>query len=426
MRKLLFLLACGTTALSGQPGTLVKGAEGRLNQLLRAADPRLPAGAMETRLLVCEFQGEAAGQPVNRYYWLGKTPAWLRALPAAHPLQKVEKAARTECPARLQAKVPEKAPVTPVTIPATIPAAIPAAVPAAAAEPIHLDFAGVQYTSQLQSLFRGEFHKVGMDRDGVIVEGLFANYLNAYAAACAEYLPRNKVMMTREECIRERYTVNGYGVQVGAATCIEYRTVETGLYADPVMYEALRTIRVRAAMNMGREVLKGIADPGAMIGKAGNAVQLNADLKTLLSRNACGGEGVRRFGENLLRFGTGRPGLKLGEDARTAAAKPYLEPDMARLMEALVSVNARGWAFNRYLGGSTRGVRVTERDEAGRPLKVSAEYEFSGFSGRAAGSLTVEFADGLPLCLYFHDFPGNCRAPDPGVVAELEAGRFAK
>ena len=39
----------------------------------------------------------------------------------------------------------------------------------------------------------------------------------------------------RDVCVRERYTVDGYGNRVGGSTCIEYRKEGTGLYADPTM-----------------------------------------------------------------------------------------------------------------------------------------------------------------------------------------------
>jgi hypothetical protein len=57
---------------------------------------------------------------------------------------------------------------------------------------------------------------------------------------------------------------------------------------------------------------------------------------------------------------------------------------------------------------------------------IVGDYLFhEGFRGeRRRGSVRVEFANGLPQCMYFFDFPTTCRSPSRRIVTTYEAGRY--
>src|SRR4029453_17525711 len=123
--------------------------------------------------------------------------------------------------------------------------------PKAAGEPGGFSAKGLNYERELTALYLGDFAHSRLQRDGHEFDFLFGNYLKAFARRCSAYLPPNKVEMTRPECAREQYTVNRYGARTGPPTCVEYRQVGTGLYADP----ALSAAPERGVVEGGRKMI---------------------------------------------------------------------------------------------------------------------------------------------------------------------------
>ncbi len=80
--------------------------------------------------------------------------------------------------------------------------------------------------------------------------------------------------------------------------------------------------------------------------------------------------------------------------------------------------------MNRFVSGSVKTATISSTDSAGRPSKIVAHYLFDGFSGRTQGSVTLTFAQGLPECMYFFDFPTTCRAPSPKIVTSYSQGEY--
>jgi len=128
---------------------------------------------------------------------------------------------------------------------------------------------------------------------------------------------------------------------------------------------------------------------------------------------------------------------RLGFSARNTAAKttaaepaapstsgPASDQNYARLVEDLIAENAQTWMVNRFVAGSVKSVSILSRDSSGRPSKVVAPYLFNGFNGRSQGSVTLTFADGLPGCLYFFDFPNTCRTPSRRIATAYSQGEY--
>jgi hypothetical protein len=73
------------------------------------------------------------------------------------------------------------------------------------------------------------------------------------------------------------------------------------------------------------------------------------------------------------------------------------------------------------VSGSTSNVAVSSRDASGRPSKIIGKYLFNG---RSQGSVSVDFSDGLPECMYFFDLPSTCKTPNRRIVAAFASGAY--
>jgi hypothetical protein len=79
--------------------------------------------------------------------------------------------------------------------------------------------------------------------------------------------------------------------------------------------------------------------------------------------------------------------------------------------------------MNRYVSGSVSNVVVAARGADGRPAKVTGSYLFNR---QNRGSVSISFADGLPECMYFFDFPTTCRTPNRRVVEAYANGAYSQ
>lgn len=189
---------------------------------------------------------------------------------------------------------------------------------------------GLKNEELFANIFLGDFEALPFQRDNTIFGSLFGAYLKSYAEYCPGSLPSNKVEMTRQECATERITRNGWGVET-SRSCIEWRTVRTGLYADPSLYAAKTSVdRAQATKILnpksGGGILGGIAEAltdfasGKTLNEMGKALDVSSDVAPLVSMNACAGPGLKRFQENLRRFALNeRPLLDSLPSARTEA-----------------------------------------------------------------------------------------------------------
>jgi hypothetical protein len=293
---------------------------------------------------------------------------------------------------------------------------------------------GLNYERELTALYLGDFAHSRLQRDGHEFDFLFGNYLKAFARRCSASLPANKVEITRPECVREQYTVNRYGTRTGPPVCVEYRQVGTGLYADPDLYAAQQKVEVEVGRNMMRDAFRDMSakNPMATGARAVDAAtSVGRDMDSLLELNSCTSPGLKRFQDNMLRFALGQAPLHLpgGETLASIAPKKssdasFKDSNYTRLVDDLVAENAQGWMLNRYVRGSASGVTVSSRDGQGRPSKIVGSYTFDSANGRRQGSVTVQFSDGRPQCVFFFDFPTTCRTPSRRIITAYESGRY--
>ena len=291
--------------------------------------------------------------------------------------------------------------------------------------------AGLQNEKTLTHFFTGNFVDIPFDRENLPFLVMFQDYLEAYARHCAAYLPPNKVEMTRQVCVREQYQVNQYGARVGTSTCVEYRTEGTGLYADPTLYAAKSNLDNVSAISVVKDTFKQLSGKNPLesaLNTAKDAQVMENDMNRLFGLNACTSPGLKRFQENVLLFSLNKqPVVLSGEGgATTARVQPspgalLKDQNYTRLVEDLVLDQSKTWFMNRYAPGSTSNVVVSSKDAEGRPAKLVARYLFNG---RSPGSVTIEFSDGLPQCMYFFDLPTTCRTPNRRIVAAYSSGGY--
>ncbi len=331
--------------------------------------------------------------------------------------------------AAAQTKKPVPKPLAPAK-PSTAPAK-----PAASA-PAHFTAAGLNNEDDFLRLYSGDFQSVRLDRTGTEFMAILSSYMNDYSVDCKQYLPANKVEITKQVCTETSTPVNGYGAPVGASTCVSYETVGTGRYADPQLYAAQRAVDAEAAKKMLGNMM------GMMTGKSGSnplsmpmqmtdqITAVGTEMETLIQTNTCGSPGLKNFQANLIRFTNGDDPVKYAGAAASApgadTGAAVKEADYSRLLDDMVAENARGWMMNRYQSGSIAGINVVSRDAQGRPVRVTAQYSYSGMQGAQRGGVSVTFKKGAPDCIYFSDFPDTCRLPSERIISAYQKNAYAK
>ncbi len=283
----------------------------------------------------------------------------------------------------------------------------------------------------LTTLYLGNFRDIDLERSDVLFLALYSDYLKAFGRRCDAYLPKNKVELKETYCAQEAYNVDRYGNSVPASSCLVYSTRGTGIYADPTLYAAKEQLDSAVGPDMIQNVFRSMSGKnplGTALSTWGATEAMTNDMAALLRINACDSPGLKRFQENLMLFALNKQPIVLpGATPSVTSASPPLGPgtftdqNYTRLLEDLIGQQAKTWAFNQYVPGSTSNVVVSSRDVAGRPLKIFGKYLFNG---RNPGSVTVDFADGVPRCIYFFDSPSTCKTPDRTIVAAYSSGNY--
>jgi len=298
------------------------------------------------------------------------------------------------------------------------------------AESLNLD--KLNYEKELTALYLGDFANADMEPESGSFASVFPSYVTTFARNCAGYLPSNRVEITKQECARESTPVNVYGNPVGPTTCVEYRTVGTGLYAKPELLAISERLQALQGGQLIGDFFNRSGDPMATSRKLTDVLLLaNDDMNKLFGLNRCDSQALQRLEDNMARFAQGGTPLRLASGdtlADVMARKPKHDlskpADHARLIDDLITENSKGWAFNRYIRGSVGNVNVRSRDAQGRPQRISANYRFSQMGQAVGGSVELAFQKGLPKCLYFFDASSTCRVPSPRIANAYERGEY--
>ena len=290
---------------------------------------------------------------------------------------------------------------------------------------------GLYYAEFYDYIFRGHFENIEIKREDMEFLMIFTQYLRTFGRQCASYLPTDKVKIMQQECAKEWVTTNGYGAET--RDCIEWRWVWSGLYAKPDLYNAKIEVEHIQSADVLRTAMAMITDPNAM----GNSVDrihkikgLKNDMSQFFTLNSCNSSGIKRFEENLKRFALKKPAIRMQGISKYAAMKksggPTGSQNFNKLINDLVANQSKTWAFNRYIPRSISRVTILSKDNQGRPKTVRANYKFKGFGNGNNGLVTITFKKGLPDCIYFADFPTNCKTPNSSIVASYAQGNYRK
>jgi len=298
-------------------------------------------------------------------------------------------------------------------------------------ELLELNTDGLYYAEFYDYIFRGHFEELDVNREDMQFLLIFNQYLRAFGGQCSGYLPVDKVEIMNEECATEEVTKNGWG-DVISRVCVKYVWVGSGLYAKPELYEAFAEIdQIQRSKGLST-MMQMITDPNSM----GNSVDmihktngLKGDMVKIFKLNACNSPGLKRFEKNLRLFALNKPAIRMEKVSKYTTMKksggPSGTQNFNKLIDDLVYDQSKTWSFNRYTAGSISGVTTLSRDSEGRPRGLSANYSFSGFSGNSKGSVRITFENGLPNCIYFYDFPQNCKTPNSSILSAYAEGKYA-
>jgi len=296
---------------------------------------------------------------------------------------------------------------------------------------LELKTEGLYYAEFFDYIFRGHFENVEMTREDLQFSMIFEQYLRAFGGQCPDVLPDDKVEIMEDVCAMEEVTTNGYGIET-SRVCVQWKTVGTGLYARPELYNAKLAVERLQNAEAFRTVINMVSDPNAM----GNSVDmihkakgLKNDMAQIFNLNSCNGQAIRRFEKNLRLYALDKPSIRMKEPSKYEKMKksggPSGEQNFNKLIDDLVADQAKTWAFNRYISGSVSNVKKYTNSN-GVPNELSANYRYKGFSGSSPGSVRITFENGLPKCIYFFDFPNNCKSPNSGILATYAQGDYAK
>jgi hypothetical protein len=293
----------------------------------------------------------------------------------------------------------------------------------------------LNYGGDLKKLYVGDFEHVRFARDGTELSMLVSSYMTAYSQDCSESLPKNKVEIMKQECAHEAWMVNGYGVeQPGSRHCTAYRTVGTGRYADPQVYDLQKHLDSATAGSMAGDMLNAVKQGGDLSSGVKKmtdvAIYAGSDTSHLLQDNGCSSPRTMRLQANMIRFGWGKEPIRMPggaaavAEADASAGRPSKEQNYSRLLDDLIVEESKAWMMNRYQQGSVRTGEIM-RDEEGRPGEVRAVYSYMGLGKVFQGNVRLTFRDAMPDCLYFSDSPAACRAPSPRIISAYRKHRYA-
>lgn len=292
----------------------------------------------------------------------------------------------------------------------------------------------------LAAVFEGRFSQVGLEPPSLAFRSLVNGYMRGYSQRCRPHIA-DPVELTRSECERESVTTRGIGMyqHETSRTCVAWREVPTGVFAERSLYQATLANPMETATGGLREVMdmvnvtgRGGTNPLAAATQTAQQLQALGNAGQQISAdNACEAPALKRLRVNLENYLQGRPAMAL--DGGTVlgvallpatAGEPYRDSNYARLLDDLVAANAASWGFNRYVPGSIVGATVVQRDAGSRPAVLRASYRFQGLAGSQLGTVTLELQEGRPRCLYFKDAPQQCRTPSAGVAERYVAGGY--
>lgn len=263
---------------------------------------------------------------------------------------------------------------------------------------------GLKNEELIKSFVKGDFVAIPFNRDDIAFSGLIRNYMYSYAKYYQSFLPNNKVQIYEDVCKTESVTTNGWGVEV-SRYCVEWVKQPTGLFARPELYAAYNVVQSivdrDALKNFGKMLIQMTEDKSfsSMFDKALDAQSIASDMEQLVLTNGHT-KALQRFEVNLIRFAHDESPIEL--DGTIALRKVDYSKNQSfdRLTRDLIIANSKSWTFT-LISNSISNIKVVSRNQEGRPVKITASYQFEGLFGKQKDTVEITFEDGLPDCIFF-------------------------
>lgn len=289
---------------------------------------------------------------------------------------------------------------------------------------------GLFYAEFYDFIFHGHFEKVKVKQDDVEFLTIFEQYLRAYGRHCDQFLPQDKVEIMDLVCAEYYVEKNIYG-DVLSRTCNQWIWQGSKLFAHPELYSAKQAVEKLQSQDVLQNIFAQIADPNAIGNSMDKVHKLNGlrnDMRQMFTLNPGNSAGIKRFEENLKRYALNEKAIRMTTESKYATMKraggPTGSQNLNKLLNDLVANQAKTWAMNKYVPGSISRLSVLKKDTQGRPLIAKANYTYKFFGESGEGWVQVSFENGLPKCLYFHDFPQNCKTAGSSIVASYAQGSY--
>lgn len=289
---------------------------------------------------------------------------------------------------------------------------------------------GLYYAEFYDYIYRGHFEHIKIPRNSADFVNIFDSYLKSYGGQCDAYLPANKVPIMVDRCQEWSVRKNYLGEEL-SRNCVNWVPVKSGLFAKPSLYQAKENFTSQVALDVAGAELGILFDDNAIgnsVDKMHKVKGLKSDMQRFFRLNGCKNEVLELFEKNLKAFALQTAPIRLRTPSKYQQMKtvggPSGKQNYTKFLNDLVANQSKTWAMNRYSSNSIAGLRVTSRDAQGRPREVQANYTYGSLFGSGRGSVRVTFEKGLPKCMYFFDFPQNCKTPNSSLVASYAQGKY--
>lgn len=288
---------------------------------------------------------------------------------------------------------------------------------------------GLYYAEFYDYIYRGHFENLKITPEDPEFVMIFTAYLNAYGTQCDQYLPADKVEIQELSCKKERITEDQYGFET-SRVCVEYVWVGSNIFARRDLYEAKITVSNKHKKSAAQTIVSMVTNANT-IGNYTNLAHKNAglksDMKKIFKLNKGDSDAIKKFEDNLIRFTLKKPSVRLDKESKYINMKkmggPTAPQNHYKLLNDLVLDQSKTWSFNRYKNGSISNI-VPRISKEGKIYQYYANYIFKFYTTEKTGSVIVKFENGLPECIYFSDYPENCKTPNQSVITSFAKGDY--
>lgn len=155
----------------------------------------------------------------------------------------------------------------------------------------------------------------------------------------------------------------------------------------------------------GSEVTEGRCDATGFSGRLSSTSVNRYDLSGSFATTAVKIVDVVAEQQRLQRERAERAAAYKAQQERLIA-RAYGKGSIADRLDAIVTLDAQKWMFNKYEAGSIQGVQTITGGPTATNWTVRATYRYNG---GMPGWVKAKVSGGSFACLEFHDFAGECR-----------------